>query len=155
MGIRSISRRDQTERRRSRGRPGGTRAVGLEVLLQIAQRLRLRRQTDRLLKPGDGADEVAALAPGDVFRLAGGLFTLDAGGGASLRNDPNRIFVGGLPLNLEEPQIRELLASFGEIRALDLICDRETGRSKGCVRACGVDGLIGRWACFWCLGARV
>lgn len=32
-----------------------------------------------------GADEVAALAPGDVFRLAGGLFTLDAGGGASLR----------------------------------------------------------------------
>lgn len=32
-----------------------------------------------------GADEVAALAPGDVFRLTGGLFTLDAGGGARLR----------------------------------------------------------------------
>lgn len=33
-----------------------------------------------------GADEVSAVAPGDVFRLTGGLFTLDrGGGGATLR----------------------------------------------------------------------
>lgn len=32
-----------------------------------------------------GADECAALHPGDVFRLCGGLFTLDKAGRAALR----------------------------------------------------------------------
>ena len=42
-----------------------------------------------------------------------------------------RIFVGGLPYYLKEPECRELLGSFGQIRAFDLIKDRVTGDSKG------------------------
>lgn len=42
-----------------------------------------------------------------------------------------RIFVGGLPYYLTEEQIRELLSSFGVIRQLDIVRDRETQGFKG------------------------
>lgn len=44
-----------------------------------------------------------------------------------------RVFIGGLPYYLEEAQVRELLAAFGEIKTFELIRDRATGQSKGCV----------------------
>ncbi|KAK9108809.1 hypothetical protein Sjap_016869 [Stephania japonica] len=44
---------------------------------------------------------------------------------------PDRIFVGGLPHQVTEPQLRELLEYFGPLRDLDLIKDRETGRCRG------------------------
>jgi len=43
----------------------------------------------------------------------------------------DRIFVGGLPYYLSEPECRELLGAFGTIQAFDLIKDRTTGNSKG------------------------
>ncbi|XP_074591495.1 splicing factor U2af large subunit A-like [Curcuma longa] len=44
---------------------------------------------------------------------------------------PDRIFVGGLPYYFADAQIRELLESFGPLRGLDLVKDRDTGNSKG------------------------
>lgn len=44
---------------------------------------------------------------------------------------PDRIFVGGLPYHLTEEQCRELLGSFGAIKAFDLVKDRDTGLGKG------------------------
>lgn len=43
----------------------------------------------------------------------------------------HRIFVGGLPYYLEEPQIRELLGAFGAIKSFDMIRDKETRQFKG------------------------
>lgn len=43
----------------------------------------------------------------------------------------DRIFVGGLPYYLTEEQIRELLTSFGIIKQLDIVRDRETQTFKG------------------------
>ncbi|KAL6767440.1 hypothetical protein ACKKBF_B35235 [Auxenochlorella protothecoides x Auxenochlorella symbiontica] len=43
----------------------------------------------------------------------------------------DRIFVGGLPYYLTEEHIRELLSSFGVIRQLDIVRDRETQQFKG------------------------
>ena len=53
------------------------------------------------------------------------------GGGA---DSQDRVFVGGLPYYLSDEQCRELLGSFGAIKSFDLVKDRETGQSKGCVR---------------------
>lgn len=43
---------------------------------------------------------------------------------------PNKIFVGGLPSYLTEDQVVELLKSFGELRAFNLVKDPSTGQSK-------------------------
>ncbi|CAD6252898.1 unnamed protein product [Miscanthus lutarioriparius] len=56
------------------------------------------------------------------------LFEGSAGGWLE---DPDRIFVGGLPYFYAEAQVRELLESFGPLREFDLVKDRETGNSKG------------------------
>jgi splicing factor U2AF subunit len=43
----------------------------------------------------------------------------------------NKIFVGGLPTYLNEAQVMELLSSFGELKAFNLVKDTTTGLSKG------------------------
>ncbi|KAI9509119.1 hypothetical protein F5148DRAFT_1189848 [Russula earlei] len=43
----------------------------------------------------------------------------------------NKIFVGGLPSYLNEEQVMELLKSFGELKAFNLVRDNGTGPSKG------------------------
>jgi len=56
---------------------------------------------------------------------------LQAGGAGNAADGPDRIFVGGLPYYWMEEQCKELLQSFGPIKAFDLVRDRETGNSKG------------------------
>ncbi|MCD8741480.1 RNA-binding protein [Mucilaginibacter roseus] len=41
------------------------------------------------------------------------------------------IFVGSLPYQLQEEDLRALFEPFGEVSSAKLIMDRETGRSKG------------------------
>ncbi|KAI0059000.1 hypothetical protein BV25DRAFT_1809901 [Artomyces pyxidatus] len=43
----------------------------------------------------------------------------------------NKIFVGGLPSYLNEEQVMELLKSFGELKAFNLVRDNGNGPSKG------------------------
>ena len=43
---------------------------------------------------------------------------------------PNKIFIGGLPVYLNEEQVVELLKSFGELRAFNLVKDPTTNQSK-------------------------
>jgi len=44
----------------------------------------------------------------------------------------NKVFVGGLPSYLNEEQVMELLKSFGELKAFNLVRDNGTGPSKVC-----------------------
>lgn len=44
---------------------------------------------------------------------------------------PNKLFIGRVPLFLDQGQVLELLQPFGEVKHLDLIRDEETGRSRG------------------------
>jgi RNA recognition motif-containing protein len=41
------------------------------------------------------------------------------------------IFVGGIPYNSREEEIREQFERFGTVASCKIIIDRETGRSKG------------------------
>ncbi len=41
------------------------------------------------------------------------------------------IYVGQLPYNVNEGELKELFSEFGEIASVNLIMDRYSGRSKG------------------------
>ena len=46
-------------------------------------------------------------------------------------DSPHKVFLGGLPNYLNEDQVKELLTSFGQLRAFNLVKDSATGLSKG------------------------
>ena len=48
-------------------------------------------------------------------------------------DSPHKIFIGGLPGYLNEEQVQELLKSFGELKAFNLV--RENGNGPSKVRA--------------------
>ena len=41
------------------------------------------------------------------------------------------IYVGQLPYNVDESELKELFIEFGEIASINLVMDRYSGRSKG------------------------
>lgn len=41
------------------------------------------------------------------------------------------IYVGNLPFNASEDEVRDLFAAFGEVNEVRLISDRDTGRPRG------------------------
>ena len=47
-----------------------------------------------------------------------------------MREDRN-IYIGSLPLDADEAEVRGLFAPFGEVLSLTLIRDHETGQSRG------------------------
>jgi len=46
-------------------------------------------------------------------------------------DSPYKIFIGGLPTHLTSEQVKELLSSFGQLKAFNLVVDQNTGLSKG------------------------
>jgi cold-inducible RNA-binding protein len=46
-------------------------------------------------------------------------------------NNENKIYVGNLPFNTTEEDLKSEFSSYGDIQDVRLITDRETGRSKG------------------------
>ncbi|GLJ06857.1 hypothetical protein SUGI_0050370 [Cryptomeria japonica] len=88
--------------------------------------------TVRVRRPSDYNPSLAAALgpsqPSPHLNLAAVGLTPGTIGGAE---GPDRIFVGGLPYYFTEPQIRELLESFGPLRGFDLVKDKDTGNSKG------------------------
>ncbi|VDN26345.1 unnamed protein product [Gongylonema pulchrum] len=46
-------------------------------------------------------------------------------------DSPYKIFIGGLPSYLNAEQVKELLSSFGQLKAFNLVTEQSTGVSKG------------------------
>ena len=42
-----------------------------------------------------------------------------------------KIYVGNMPFSMDEAQLRNLFAEYGEVGSANVITDRETGRSRG------------------------
>lgn len=100
-------------------------AMALDGIMFESVSVRVRRPSDY------NPSLAAALGPSQPsphLNLAAVGLTPGTVGGAE---GPDRIFVGGLPYYFTEPQIRELLESFGPLRGFDLVKDRDTGNSKG------------------------
>jgi cold-inducible RNA-binding protein len=43
----------------------------------------------------------------------------------------NKLYVGNFPYTVDESQLRQMFAEYGEISELAMIMDRDTGRPKG------------------------
>ncbi|ORX48869.1 hypothetical protein DM01DRAFT_1326154 [Hesseltinella vesiculosa] len=88
-----------------------TAAMSLDGIIWQGQSLRVRRPTD-YQPPADGEQAGAILGTGAV------------------PDSPDKVFIGGLPTYLTDDQVKELLRSFGELKAFNLVKEGN-GTSKG------------------------
>jgi splicing factor U2AF subunit len=109
--------------------------MALDGIMFEGVAVRVRRPNDynpaaaALLGPANPSPNLNLAAIG--LGAGGGGGGGGGGGTVSAGQDPDRVFVGGLPYYLNDEQCRELLGSFGGIKSFDLVKDRETGNSKG------------------------
>jgi len=96
-----------------------TQAMAFDGIILHGQSLKIRRPKDYQPIPGMSGE--------------GGSSTVHVPGVVStvVPDSPHKIFIGGLPNYLNEDQVKELLSSFGELRAFNLVKDSATGLSKG------------------------
>lgn len=93
-----------------------TQAMAFDGVNFQGQALKIRRPRD--YQPLPGLNETPSVAvTGVVSTLVG--------------DTPNKIFIACLPNYLNEDQVKELLTSFGALKAFNLVKDAATGLSKG------------------------
>lgn len=97
-----------------------TQAIAFDGINFKGQSLKIRRPHD--YQPMPGMSEHPTLTAMPV--IAGVVSTV-------VPDSPHKIFIGGLPNYLNEDQVKELLMSFGQLRAFNLVKDSATGLSKG------------------------
>jgi len=93
-----------------------TQAMAFDGINFKGQSLKIRRPHD--YQPMPGMAESAIAVPAGVISTV-------------VPDSPHKIFIGGLPNYLNEDQVKELLMSFGQLRAFNLVKDSATGLSKG------------------------
>lgn len=93
-----------------------SQALAFDGINFMNQSLKIRRPSDYKPLPG-ASDQPAPHLPGVVSTV--------------VADSQHKVFVGGLPNYLNEDQVKELLVSFGPLRAFNLVKDSATGLSKG------------------------
>lgn len=94
--------------------------------------INFKGQTLKIRRPHDYHPTAGGAAGGATGAPAGVV-----GGGPEnpmstiVPDTPHKLFIGGLPNYLNEDQVKELLMSFGGLRAFNLVKDTATGLSKG------------------------
>lgn len=109
-----------------------TQAMAFDGMNFQGQSLKIRRPRD--YQPLPGIAETPSIAvPGVVSTV--------------VQDSPHKIFIGGLPNYLNEDQVKELLTSFGPLKAFNLVKDSGTGLSKGYAFCEYVDPSVTDQAC--------
>lgn len=108
-----------------------TTGMGLDGISMRGQTLRIKRPSDYNPAIHGNAPSASRIQP----HMGGG------GGGdrgaftgqvsSQVPDGPNKVFCGGLPYSLSEEEVKELLGSFGQLRAFHLVKERESNTSKG------------------------
>ncbi|XP_071947763.1 splicing factor U2AF 50 kDa subunit-like [Antedon mediterranea] len=93
-----------------------TQAMAFDGVVFQNQSLKIRRPKDYQPVPGV-AETPSVHVPGVVSTV--------------VPDSQHKIFIGGLPNYLNEDQVKELLSSFGQLRAFNLVKDSATNMSKG------------------------
>lgn len=86
-----------------------TAALAFDGINFMGQSLKIRRPSDYKAMPNQAGADVTGL----------------------VADSPYKIFIGGLPNYLQEEQVREILTSFGQLKAFNLVKDTATNLSKG------------------------
>lgn len=96
-----------------------TQCMAFDGINFKGQSLKLRRPHDYQPLPGNsGGDGASGSATLGVVSTV-------------VPDSPHKIFIGGLPNYLNEDQVKELLTSFGQLKAFNLVKDVTSGLSKG------------------------
>ncbi|XP_066140455.1 splicing factor U2AF 50 kDa subunit [Euwallacea fornicatus] len=93
-----------------------TQAMAFDGINFKGQSLKIRRPHD--YQPMPGMSENSITVPAGVISTV-------------VPDSPHKIFIGGLPNYLNEDQVKELLMSFGQLKAFNLVKDTAFGLSKG------------------------
>lgn len=105
-----------------------TAALSLDGLKYNGSTLRFRRPTDYrppITSTVINSDRAPQLS--EAMRKELGFSAVPS----AVPESPDKMYVGGLPANLTEEQIIELLTKCGDLEAFDLIRDYQTGISRG------------------------
>ena len=94
-----------------------TAALAFDGINYLNQSLKIRRPSDYKPLPGGVDLPAAAPIPNAVSLM--------------VQESQHKLFIGGLPNYLNEDQVKELLTSFGQLRAFNLVKDGASGLSKG------------------------
>lgn len=94
-----------------------TQAMAFDGINFKGQSLKIRRPHDYQPMPGMSENPAINVPAGVISTV--------------VPDSPHKIFIGGLPNYLNEDQVKELLMSFGQLRAFNLVKDSATGLSKG------------------------
>ncbi|XP_077387198.1 splicing factor U2AF 65 kDa subunit-like isoform X2 [Festucalex cinctus] len=93
-----------------------TQAMAFDGIIFQGQSLKIRRPHDYRPLPG--------LSEQPAFHMPGVVSTV-------VPDSPHKLFIGGLPNYLNDDQVKELLTSFGPLKAFNLVKDSATSLSKG------------------------
>ncbi|KAF9166058.1 U2 small nuclear RNA auxiliary factor 2 [Actinomortierella ambigua] len=95
-----------------------TAAMAFDGIVFQGQTLKIRRPKDYQPPPGQTGNEVPQIhVPGVIS--------------TNVPDSEHKIFIGGLPLYLNDEQVIELLQAFGELKAFNLVKENNVGASKG------------------------
>lgn len=117
-----------------------TAAMALDGVLCKGQALKIRRPHDYQPVPGSEPTPGTGISS-SITPMGGAIIPSgDYGGGiphipgvisSIVADSPNKIYIGGLLTHATDEQIKELLSTFGQLRAFNLIRDPVTQASKG------------------------
>uniref|UniRef100_A0A672PDV9 Splicing factor U2AF subunit n=1 Tax=Sinocyclocheilus grahami TaxID=75366 RepID=A0A672PDV9_SINGR len=93
-----------------------TQAMAFDGIIFQGQSLKIRRPHDYQPLPGM-SENPSVYVPGVVSTV--------------VPDTIHKLFIGGLPNYLNDDQVKELLTSFGPLKAFNLVKDTATGLSKG------------------------
>ncbi|XP_019905566.2 splicing factor U2AF 65 kDa subunit-like isoform X2 [Esox lucius] len=93
-----------------------TQAMAFDGIIFQGQSLKIRRPHDYQPLPGM-SESPSVYVPGVVSTV--------------VPDSAHKLFIGGLPNYLNDDQVKELLTSFGPLKAFNLVKDSATGLSKG------------------------
>lgn len=105
-----------------------TAGMAFDGINFMGQQLKIRRPRD--YQPINTSLDALGRMPGKLFkRVQFSIWFILVSN--IVVDSPHKIFISGLPSYLTAEQVKELLSSFGQLKAFNLVVDQATNISKG------------------------